>query len=180
MPTIAAALVAPALQNHILKGSSDARPLVRLQRGRAPSGREDPDDASAYDASLAGGAAYVTNSGREQGRTCDAAKSKFRQMTRQARCEGGGGAADLSTFKGDEQLGTYKEQPQAAAERADVGADVLSTYNAAGSASSSAALSAAATPRAAAASASMEATFTSTAADGNMDATFAPNGSSRI
>jgi protein kinase 1 len=57
MPAIAGALVSPAIQNSILKGACETRPLVRLVRGgpRAAVSSEGTHDASksAYDGSFA-------------------------------------------------------------------------------------------------------------------------------
>jgi serine/threonine protein kinase len=86
MPAIAGALASPAIQTGILKGAKDARPLVRLQRGRPSVEGVGTFDASknTYEASMAtpsvrgGGEAPSPRSSPAY----NASKSKFRNLSK--------------------------------------------------------------------------------------------------
>jgi hypothetical protein len=86
MPAIASALASPAIQTGILKGAKDARPLVRLQRGRPSVEGVGTFDASknTYEASMAtpsvrgGGEAPSPRSSPAY----NASKSKFRNLSK--------------------------------------------------------------------------------------------------
>jgi len=86
MPAIAGALASPAIQTGILKGAKDARPLVRLQRGRPSVEGVGTFDASknTYESSMAtpsvrgGGEAPSPRSSPAY----NASKSKFRNLSK--------------------------------------------------------------------------------------------------
>jgi serine/threonine protein kinase len=88
MPAIAGALASPAIQTGILKGAKDARPLVRLQRGRPSVEGVGTFDASknTYESSMAtpsvrgGGEAPSPRSSPAY----NASKSKFRNLSKNA------------------------------------------------------------------------------------------------
>jgi serine/threonine protein kinase len=109
MPAIAGALASPAIQTGILKGAKDARPLVRLQRGRPSVEGEGTFDASkaTYEASMA----TPSVRGGDQAPSprsspaYNASKSKFRNLSKNVKAgassaRGEASAAFESTFDG--------------------------------------------------------------------------------